>query len=803
MIMRTFMSARLQILFAVFSVGACTTTHRVPLESSEEVPTTQVEPTQASLNKHKNYYNSCKQTYWTSLEWLNAVNNDSDVSECIQDMELARYVAARIPHATKYSRAIRSNVDFAQDFIRGGGCQAYIAQFQEGRDEDYDSMLTVLPECPRLWTLFARARRDKEIVLKGVKYDGDDLEFAVDELRRDPDVALAALGKTGRARKYVPESLMSSKEFIFSLLSMNPERSDLYEYLSPELQADTDIARRVVSDKHFFIQNLRPASMLKDHRVATEALNAAGYRMAYLTPAQQDDEALARVAVFSDNEGLSHVSQRLKDNSALVLQAVTAHGEALQHASVRLRNSPQHVQAALISNWKSFQYTEEGVRTNPKVIKAAIRASARNAVYLPCRMLNETAVANYLIAAVEAQGKVNWSDINLKYKCDSLTNPALMSAIARESLDSLSIFSSKHMPRSLLKSLLVRGSTFDFRIEGLEIDDPNLVLEAIAENPSAIFGASLKLLGSSTFRRKALKVNPASCVGFKEYLLSKKAHFLQCGKYTDVSDILYKYVLEHRDIDGSLVPPLKLRDALSILEHSPNVFQYVPEGELFREENENVLIETVPRSVGLVKTLGIFQLRGEALKQPSKELTLAWFRAAAKHKISHFDVSRVFASLSNQLTYDQDVIIAAAVASKGRIAQEIHVTHYDDEDFLRNLLAQAPNSLNYIEHDHALSVELARIAMGSDQFEPNRNFHRALCKNDELVLGARNPHLFLHCASTAVLNNIVFAKRVTKNNICFAKYLSLEALKTLRVSRELKKKERSCLEYWPQNAFEE
>lgn len=79
---------------------------------------------------------------------------------------------------------------------------------------------------------------DKELMLEGVKQDGQLLYYANEKLRDDKDVVLAAVSNKGIILKYASKRLRSDKEVGFAAIKQD-KKAEMY--LTDELREDEEI----------------------------------------------------------------------------------------------------------------------------------------------------------------------------------------------------------------------------------------------------------------------------------------------------------------------------------------------------------------------------------------------------------------------------------------------------------------------------------------------------------------------------------------------------------------------------------
>ena len=81
---------------------------------------------------------------------------------------------------------------------------------------------------------------DKELMLEGVKQDGQLLYYASEELRDDKDIVLSAVANKGIILKYASKRLRGDKEVGLTAIKQD-KNSEIY--LTDELREDTEIKK--------------------------------------------------------------------------------------------------------------------------------------------------------------------------------------------------------------------------------------------------------------------------------------------------------------------------------------------------------------------------------------------------------------------------------------------------------------------------------------------------------------------------------------------------------------------------------
>lgn len=138
----------------------------------------------------------------------------------------------------------------------------------------------------------------REILLEFIKQDGDWLEVAPIELKSNPELMLEVLAidvATSCAMRYLPDSLLSDKEFMLDAIK---EDAQIFEYASDALKADREIALAAVKEDGDLLRFVSD-KLKSDKLLVIEAVKQWGDALVYASKELQGDQEV----IFASENG--------------------------------------------------------------------------------------------------------------------------------------------------------------------------------------------------------------------------------------------------------------------------------------------------------------------------------------------------------------------------------------------------------------------------------------------------------------------------------------------------------------------
>lgn len=163
-------------------------------------------------------------------------------------------------------------------------------------------------------------RGDRDVVSLVVQWDGLSFQYASEEIRSDPDIAMSAACQRSAALQYVPRSLMLQRWFATIVVSRD-WRS--LEYFPEEIRGDA----RVVAQ-----------ALKKDWGALALATKELQGDSGFLPEEMAQDRIFMLEAVESDSIAVKYASEELQLDRSFVDAAVRANGFCLRHVREEWRH---------------------------------------------------------------------------------------------------------------------------------------------------------------------------------------------------------------------------------------------------------------------------------------------------------------------------------------------------------------------------------------------------------------------------------------------------------------------------------
>lgn len=239
--------------------------------------------------------------------------------------------------------------------------QAWIDELEDADsdDSDYDieGMFGKMPD---------KARGDREVALAAIGRSGKSLKHASISLRSDREVILAAVQKCGLMMEYASEPLKDDKAVVMSAV-----RQDglALRHAGKELRADKEVVLSAVEQNG---QALEFASeeLKNDPQVAFAALTQLKVTG---VSADSPRREMGRAAVRRSGEFLMCLPQAVREDREILLEAMATKGMALENAPENLRGDKNLVLAACEQNGNALQFAGGDLKADKDVVLTAVR----------------------------------------------------------------------------------------------------------------------------------------------------------------------------------------------------------------------------------------------------------------------------------------------------------------------------------------------------------------------------------------------------------------------------------------------
>jgi hypothetical protein len=212
-------------------------------------------------------------------------------------------------------------------------------------------------------------RKDKEVVMKAVKYDRNALQYADESFRKDKDVVLAAVKNDGYALQYADESLRKDKEVVLAAVKND---GIALQYADESFRKDKEVVLAAVERNGYALQ-YADESFRKDKEVVlATVVDKDGWALQFADESLLKDANFVSTAIDQSFDSLRFAHESLKKNREFVLAAVMKHGMALIYADESFRKDKEVVLAAVKESGGALKYADESFRKDKEVVLAAV-----------------------------------------------------------------------------------------------------------------------------------------------------------------------------------------------------------------------------------------------------------------------------------------------------------------------------------------------------------------------------------------------------------------------------------------------
>jgi len=229
-----------------------------------------------------------------------------------------------------------------------------------------------------------------EIVLKAVQKNGNELQYASDEFKKNKKVVIEAIKNKGRAIKFADSNLKKDPDVALAALNKNV---GLLKYIDDELfkyrtffESALDVYLRL--EKSCLNINLKPN--INDKNVLCEKLKA--YVNCF-----SDDKTILLKMIKIDISVLNIASNDLKSDKEFILNAVRIDACALKYANIELKNDKEFILNAIEINCGAFRYAGNEIINDREVAIKAINIDVENILVAGDEIKNDCEIAKYAV----------------------------------------------------------------------------------------------------------------------------------------------------------------------------------------------------------------------------------------------------------------------------------------------------------------------------------------------------------------------------------------------------------------------
>lgn len=196
-------------------------------------------------------------------------------------------------------------------------------------------------------------RKDRELVLAAIRYDGSAIKYASDELQKDVEVVKLSISKKISFLDYASDTLTAN------------------QVLLPKEKLDyiTSLKAGIIG-----LSSL-PKILRNDPEIVSAAIERDGLAVEHASNELQADPKIGLLAVKNNPLALQYLHRSLKNNPEIVIEAIKKDGLAIQHASEELQDDPKIALIAVKNNSLAFNFLYPPITSNYEIVKIALEAN--------------------------------------------------------------------------------------------------------------------------------------------------------------------------------------------------------------------------------------------------------------------------------------------------------------------------------------------------------------------------------------------------------------------------------------------
>lgn len=175
-----------------------------------------------------------------------------------------------------------------------------------------------------------RCAANRALVAVAVEQDGLALEYAAAELRGDRELILAAVQRNGLALEHSSNALQADPGIVHAALRSSAGLAA--QFAAARLRRDRELMLDAVERSGQALRYVA-RSLQRDRGFVLVAINADGEALEYAAEDLRRDRTIVLAAVRRSGSALRHAAPRLREDRAVVLEALRSHPEALEFAA--------------------------------------------------------------------------------------------------------------------------------------------------------------------------------------------------------------------------------------------------------------------------------------------------------------------------------------------------------------------------------------------------------------------------------------------------------------------------------------
>jgi hypothetical protein len=239
----------------------------------------------------------------------------------------------------------------------------------------------------------------KEFVVVATTTHSKAFEFASEEFKNDPKIAELAIRKSPDNCRFIGCRLLDDKEFIRMILETFDRAYDIFEYASENVRDNFSIAKLAIEKYSSNCRYIGPINA-NDRAFIDEILGLKNgkYVFKFASEELRNDKDIALKAMTVDNTNCKYIGPSLRDDKKFVMHVIlNVTSQIFEFLSEELRGDLELFHLAMAKNKKNFTFASYEIRDTKSIVMYAIDLDIRLLAFVSLRLKEDEVLVKLVL----------------------------------------------------------------------------------------------------------------------------------------------------------------------------------------------------------------------------------------------------------------------------------------------------------------------------------------------------------------------------------------------------------------------
>lgn len=239
-------------------------------------------------------------------------------------------------------------------------------------------------------------KKDMEIVMTALNSERHSIQYISNELKADIKFIKSIKSRYKKdLLRYTREQWNDDREFVLEAVK-NKDAGYQILFASERLKKDREIAVAALSSDYLAYEYIKP-QFKNDITFFKEVVLNNPYLLQKALPEFQDDKDLVLLAVKTSGYALEHASERLKNDKEVVLTAIQSEPKSIWMASEKIQENVKMCLEAVSRNGVVLERLPDSIKDNKEVVLAALKTSPAMYEHISSRLKEDGRILNHIM----------------------------------------------------------------------------------------------------------------------------------------------------------------------------------------------------------------------------------------------------------------------------------------------------------------------------------------------------------------------------------------------------------------------